>query len=95
MYNAFASPRSNTGACVKQPDVRYAIVTDAGLTVLATHCPKLEDVCLMGCALFTAEAVRALVEKCKHLIQLILPTRLSYQRQHKFQAGKLHVHYSG
>jgi hypothetical protein len=49
----------------------------------------------MGCALFTAEAVRALVEKCKHLIQLILPTRLSGPGQPKFEVRKLLVYHSG
>jgi hypothetical protein len=60
-------------------DARYTAVSDAGQAALATHCPKLENVCLMSCREFTAEIVRALVKSCAHLAKVTLPTHLADQ----------------
>jgi hypothetical protein len=75
-------------------DLRYAFITDADLTALAKHCPKLEHVCLMGCRELKETAVCSFVANCTHLTQLTLPYRFSYG-QPKFQVPKLAVYYSG
>jgi hypothetical protein len=73
-------------------DARYAANTDAGLTALATHCPGLEKVCLVGCFAITAEGIRTLVNSCAHLKTITLPTRLDDQLSIP-QGKSLSVHF--
>jgi hypothetical protein len=73
-------------------DLRCDLVTNAGLTALATHCPKLIEVCLLGYHGITAEAVRALVKSCAHLTIITLPTHLADQLG-DLQSKSLTVHF--
>ena len=54
----------------------YCTVTDASLLALSKHCPKLREIYMYYLTLLTETAVLQLIQKCKHLNNLVLPNTI-------------------